>query len=81
MPKQILLNKSSFSVKESYIYYKQTRLWRTLSTSLQGYSFYLLDESAESNIVTLQCKDNHSDYYHFGNWDSIEEAQKWLALQ
>lgn len=60
------------------ITYKGVPLWTTISTNLEDYEFYLVDESKTIGKWYVACKDECGDYYTYGYWNTKEEVEKWL---
>lgn len=64
---------------DSWIYYRNVPLWRSVSPSLDDYKFCLIDETMYfGGFVTLACQDDWGDFFHYGRWKSLEAAQAWL---
>lgn len=73
------LDKDNFKIKEGRIYYKNIPMWNTISTSLEGYKFYIIDERDWKNgFVTICCEDNREDLFHYGKFGSLKKCTEWL---
>lgn len=69
-----------FARAKKLITYKNIPLWTTISDSLDGYDFYVIDETKEYEIgfCYLACKDELNDIFSAAHFCSLDEMKQWL---
>jgi hypothetical protein len=54
-------------------------LWRTAVPLEELCIFLYTPESTEEDTFCLMCRDTYEDLFTYGDWESLEEAEAWLA--
>lgn len=62
------------------VFYKDVLIFTTVSESIDDYDLWVWEEVLGENesFFTIQLRDEHGDYYHYGKFSTLKEIKDWL---